>query len=85
MLSTLVGIHHGQISRIERGQFQTASAHVRKLCTFLEVEIDTPILGANPPTEGTSDRVSRFLEAHPKYGPLLVSLVEALEFGNRNS
>jgi transcriptional regulator with XRE-family HTH domain len=39
-IAEATAIHPGQVSRICRGQFKTASASVMQICTFLGIPID---------------------------------------------
>ena len=78
-------MNHGQISRIERSNFITASQNVCKLCTFFEVAIATnDPLGKPLPTD-FSGRFDRLLAAQPSYGALLTALLDALESRNKGS
>lgn len=75
-LAVATGVHHSQISRIERGEVVTLNKNVQKICEFLN-ETDDPFLLAAAPTLG--QRVDRLLLAAPENEEVLRVLVEALE------
>lgn len=39
-VSEQFGMYHGQLSRIERGQFARVTPRVQKICTFLQIRPD---------------------------------------------
>jgi transcriptional regulator with XRE-family HTH domain len=43
VLASATGVHHGQISRIERGEFRTISPNVQNLCDKLRVPSFSPV------------------------------------------
>lgn len=74
------GVHHGQISRIERGGFATNSANVQKLCTFLQIAdtLNEQSTQSVSPA-ALKGRLDRLLQAVPESGPLLWAVLDAME------
>lgn len=75
-LACEVGVHHSQISRIERGEVATLNRNVQKICEFLGEPHD-PLVLAAVPTLG--QRIDMLLLAAPENEEVLRVLVEALE------
>ncbi len=70
-------VHHGQISRIERGQMVTLGKNVQKICKFLGVP---PPLGAPEATRSRiGARIDALVHALPASEPAIVRLIDALE------
>ncbi len=81
-LADAVGVDHGQISRIERGEFKTYSKNVHKLCTFLSVAEELSPAKPNDPGDAPARlllRLKAFLDASPEQAALFATLLEALE------
>lgn len=71
-ISRLSGVNQGQVSRICRGHFKTASGNVMQICMILGIEIQSgeqhdfvrlkeAILGVWDGTSADADRISRLL------------------------
>jgi transcriptional regulator with XRE-family HTH domain len=81
-LGEVVGVDHGQISRIERGSFKTYSKNVQKLCTYLSIEEELAPAHADKQGDAPSRlllRLKAFLEESPEQAALFATLLEALE------
>ena len=78
-VSGATGVHHGQISRIERGGFATNSKNVQKLCTFLQVSESGDQSPQQVSPAALKSRLDRLLQAVPESGPLLWAVLDAME------
>ncbi len=76
-LADTVGVHHSQLSRMERGEVATANKNLQKTCRFLGVHFEKYLT----PTSSLSlgERVDQLLLTTPENEPALRKLVEALE------
>lgn len=78
-LAGLIGVHHSQISRIERGHFRRLSNNVQTLCTFLDVE--HPMrrrISAQLTVESLQQRVAQSVAAAPHRMRLIAAFLDAL-------
>ena len=72
-----VHVHHGHISRIERGQMTTLGKSVQKLCKFLDVQ---PVLGSSVVTGShLGARINALVNVMPANEPAITRLIDALE------
>ena len=72
-----VRVHHGQISKIERGQMATLGNSVQKLCTFLGV---TPSIGAPASVHSNlGARIDALVAALPASESAIVRFIDAME------
>lgn len=72
-----VHVHHGQISRIERGQMITLGKNVQKICKFLGVP---PLIGAPGPVRShLGARIDALVTALPASESAIVRLIDAME------
>lgn len=76
-LGFAVGVHHSQISRIERGRVRLVGKSMQKICTFL---------GLDPMGENTVEPVSAFIaraealfQEWPESEAVLSALMDVLE------
>lgn len=70
-------VHHGQISRIERGQMATLGKNVQKICKVLGVPAS---LGVSEETRSRlGARIDALVHALPASEPAIVRLIDALE------
>ncbi|EKJ8514541.1 helix-turn-helix domain-containing protein [Pseudomonas aeruginosa] len=76
-LSEEVGVHHSQISRMERGEVVTANKSLQKICKFLGVAFERYLEPASSLSLG--ERVEQLLRVSPENEPALRKMVEALE------
>lgn len=75
-----VGIHHSQVSRIERGQFKRPTKNVLKLCNFLNVQPPIPSLqGKTPTLKQLQQRIARSVAASPHRARLIATFLDALD------
>lgn len=76
-VATRVHVHHGQISRIERGQMATFGKNVQKICAFLGVRsaFGAPEAARRP----LGARIDALVHALPASEPAIVRLIDALE------
>lgn len=76
-VSNLTNIHHGQISRIERGKMVTAARNVQILCTFFNVSLD---LGAGGRAKSPlGEKIDALLLTQPKSREPISRLIAVLE------
>jgi len=75
-LAAAVGVHHSQISRIERGRIETVSENLQLICNFLDEPLESSSC-AHMQTLG--HRVDQLLLVAPQNEMPLRMLVEALE------
>jgi transcriptional regulator with XRE-family HTH domain len=79
-LTLETGVHHAQISRIERGKFTTYSANVRKLCTFFRIkDVESRLPTDAVSVESLKRKVDRMLRQSPECAPLLWAVLDAME------
>lgn len=76
-LGNAVGVHHSQISRLERGQVATLSPNVQKICKYLSVEAP-PVYAAKASVD-LAGRVETLRRAVPEAGRVLEALLVVLE------
>lgn len=76
-LGRAVNVHHSQISRYERGQMNSVSKNLHKVCTFLKIKDDPDKYSAATATLGR--KVDELLRVAPGCEPAVTKLVEALE------
>jgi len=76
-LAEIVGVHHSQISRIERGEMETVNTNLQKLCKYLGVPYGAYFVPLLTPTLG--QRVDQLMLSAPENEGALRMLVEALE------
>lgn len=70
-------VHHGQISRIERGEMATIGTNVLKICKELGLSPDPGHAPARPNRLGS--RIDALLVALPTAEPALTLMIDALE------
>ena len=72
-----VHVHHGQISRIERGQMVTFGKNVQKICKFLGV---FPWIGAKEHNQNDlGDRINALVTALPASESAIIRFIDAME------
>lgn len=71
-----IHVHHGQISRIERGQMVTFGKNVQKICKFLGVP---PALDTEATRSLLGARIDALVRASPASEPAIVQLIDAIE------
>lgn len=76
-LGSAVGVHHSQISRLEKGRALTFSPNVQKICTYLS--IDDPFLAPTSSHQDLTGRVEALRRAIPEAGRVLEAVLGALE------
>lgn len=76
-LGFAVGVHHSQISRIERGQVRLIGKNMQKICTFLGVDL----MGDNTaqPAGAFMARAEALFQEWPESEAVLNTLMDALE------
>ena len=76
-LGLAVGVHHSQISRIERGQVRLVGKNMQKICTFLGLEP----MGESTvePADSFTARAEALIQEWPEGGEVLNTLMDALE------
>ncbi len=72
-----VGIHHSQLSRMERGEMATANHNLQKICKYLSVPYERYLVPSSSLSLG--ERVDQLILGAPENEPALRKLVEALE------
>jgi transcriptional regulator with XRE-family HTH domain len=77
-LAKATKVNHGQISRMERGQFATKSNNVRIICTFLKIK-DATITSPKARIASLQKRFELLLNASPQYQQLFAAFFDALE------
>lgn len=76
-LGFAVGVHHSQISRIERGQVRLIGKNMQKICIFLELE---PMGDSTAkPADTFIARAEALLQEWPESEAVLSTLMDALE------
>ena len=72
-----VDVHHGQISRIERGQMIMLGKNVQKICKFLEV---VPLIGTSGSAHShLGARIDALVTALPASESAIVRFIDAME------
>lgn len=66
------GVHYGQLSRFESGDFKLASTNLQKVSSYLHVKLPTP-------DDDLSVRFERLTKRSPSHFAACAFLVEALE------
>jgi transcriptional regulator with XRE-family HTH domain len=75
-----VGVHHSQVSRIERGLFKRPAKNVQKLCKYLNVQPSTPSLKRIPPTlKLLQQRLAQSVAGSPHRAHLIEVFLDALD------
>ncbi|MDQ0652382.1 helix-turn-helix domain-containing protein [Pseudomonas cedrina] len=75
-LAGVVDLHHSQIVRIEQGRIATLNKSVRKICTYLDIDLK---IIEDPEPSSLIARVERLVRDAPESTALLLSTVENLE------
>lgn len=70
------GVHHSQLSRIERGKVVRMSKNVEKICKFLQISLDS---SPCPSSQELMIRVERLILSSQSSARAIESLVAALE------
>lgn len=73
-----ITVNHGQISRIERGEFSTKSTNVQSLCTFFKIKDDF-LASARSQHNSLQKRLEKLLLTSPQYAMLFATVLDALE------
>lgn len=76
-VSRLTSIHHGQISRVERGHMVTAAKNVQKLCTFFNIDLDLGVAERSKTQLG--EKIDALLLTQPESREPISRLIAALE------
>lgn len=75
-LGSACGVHHSQLSRIEKGNVTRVSKNIKKICTFLQIELTE---STSTPKANLLLRVERLITASNSSARAIESLVTALE------
>lgn len=75
-IASSVGLHYSQVVRVEQGRIATLNKSVRKICTFLGIDLKTV---EDPDPASITARVERLVREAPESCELLLSTVEILE------
>ena len=79
-LAAATGVHHAQISRIERGKFSTYSENVQKLCTDLRIDNVANRQSTDAVSvQSLKRRLNQMLKKSPECAPLLWAVLDAME------
>lgn len=76
-VSHCTNIHHGQISRVERGHMITAAKNVQKLCTFFNINLDLGVTEKAKTQLG--EKIDALLLTQPESREPITRLIAALE------
>lgn len=76
-LAIEANVHHGQISRIERGHMIMATCNVQKICTLLGVDLSLGVSESSNSDLGL--KIDALLIMHPATREPISRLVTALE------
>lgn len=72
------GMHHSQLSRIERGQFKTLSTNVQAICTNLHIKTHEALA----PTVDLAllhSRLDALVSRDPRSAEILTALLDVLD------
>jgi transcriptional regulator with XRE-family HTH domain len=76
--AALCGMHHSQLSRLERGQFKRLSQNVQTACELLHIRPHESVA----PSAGVARlhaRLDALVSRNPKSADVLVALLDALD------
>lgn len=82
-LGNEIGVHHAQISRIERGEAATVSRNVIKICKYLNISSDIDNISGES-LASLEERIERLVHSYPACEKLLRRFIDSLEEVVRN-
>lgn len=71
------GIHHSQLSRMERGEMATANNNLQKICKYFDEPYEKYLTPSSALSLG--ERIDQLILDSPEKEPAFRKLVEALE------
>ncbi|HEC1609938.1 TPA: helix-turn-helix transcriptional regulator [Pseudomonas aeruginosa] len=75
--ASAAGVHHSQLSRMERGEMITANNNLQKICKYFDEPYEKYLVPSSSLSLG--ERVDQLILDSPENEPALRRLVEALE------
>ncbi|MGD0958783.1 MAG: helix-turn-helix transcriptional regulator [Methylomonas sp.] len=73
------GVHFGQLSRFEVGEFKAISKNLQKYASFLQIDMSAYYAVTNVDLPALSQKVSEFISRSPKHLVVMGVILEALE------